>query len=160
MKEEPMMKVRLAMLLTLIMLAALGAPTLVSAINNPMEGLGVVQFNGVNPESASILVSPNHQNISLAVFTTGLAVNTNHTVEVFRNDICQAAGVSLTGPIGPVATDGLGSLNILDAVSLLAPIDQPGRQNIALRVFDNAGALVRCGNVFTTNPGGAGRHWW
>lgn len=65
------MKARLAMIATLVVVAMVGAPAFVSAVDDPTEGLGVVPFNGVNPESASILVSPNHA-------TTGLAANTPH----------------------------------------------------------------------------------
>jgi hypothetical protein len=152
------MRARLAILLTLVAMVAVGTPVLVAAVNNPTEGLGVAEFNGV--QSVSILVAPNRASINLAVFTTGLAASTNHTVEVFRNDTCGAVGLSLTGPIGPVATNGLGHLNVLATPSLGALIDQLGTQDIAVRIVDNTGATVRCANVFVNNPGGAGRHWW
>lgn len=153
------MRVRLAVVLVLVLVIILvAAPALVSAVNRPAETLGVATFNSI--ESATILVAPNNASINLLVFTAGLPANGSYTLHVTRADTCAAPGVSLTGPLGPFFSNGLGYLNVAATPALSARVDLSGTQNIAVRVVNNAGNTVRCGNVFTTRPGGAGRHWW
>jgi hypothetical protein len=148
-------KARLAIVLVAIVLVA--TPVFVSAVNRPSETLGVAEFNGV--QGAAILVAPNNQSINLMVFDSTLVANANYTIHVLRNDVCGQQGVSLTGPLGPFAANNLGYLNVAVVAPLGGAIDQSGTQNIAVRIVNN-GATVRCGLVYTNNPGGAGRHWW
>ena len=88
--------------------------------------------------------------------------NTTHIRSCIYYLVAPSVGASLTGPIGPVATNNIGQLNVAVQQALNAPIDVPlpNVQNIAVRVFDNNGASVACGRVYTNNPGGAGSHWW
>ena len=150
------MKRRLAVLLVAIALVAV--PVFTSAVNRPSEALGVADFNGV--QMAAILVAPNNQSINLMVFEDNLAANAGYTIHVARNDICGQPGVSLTGPLGPFVANNVGYLNVATSASLLGAIDQTGTQSIAVRIVDINNATVRCGNVYTLNPQGAGRHWW
>lgn len=152
------MAVRILIPALLIAALVFGAPNLTSAVNRPIETLGIAEFNLV--PSAAIQVAPNNASIHLLVTDATLPANTSFTVEVLRNDVCGAVGVSLTGPIGPFTTDNAGILNAAAAPALVALIDQSGTQNIAVRIIDGAGVTVRCGAVYTTRQGGAGRHWW